>query len=318
MTNPNLSQRERSQYNPLNLGKFDRTSLRFLTSTLGMRSQIIQGGIGNNTYNNWFQVTLEKAGWIILIKGGTVLSTSNTTRQNLYQDVNSRLMLAVYDQNRNPIQGRIIQQEPDAYRGNVAGAQSDLYNTFDPNRFDKGDEMFYELEPGNYLICVSATRNEEFNYGVGLVIDINDDREQYILTEDTVLSYVLQENELNAPDSEPFVRIPSDIVTNTTLDVNSAYSVTYADVASGVFVQVNNNNPVTSGEITWVIGPNLAENIAGDDDKIILDATENWIDTLHELSLTEWKEAWARDHSQDEKFPSGVFTPYANTQQFKI
>ena len=139
MTNPNLSQRERSQYNPLNLGRFDRTSLRFLTSTLGMRSQIIQGGIGNNTYNNWFQVTLEKAGWIILIKGGTVLSTSNTTRQNLYQDVNSRLMLAVYDQNRNPIQGRIIQQEPDAYRGNVASAQSDLYNTFNPERFDKGD-----------------------------------------------------------------------------------------------------------------------------------------------------------------------------------
>jgi hypothetical protein len=223
-------------------------------------------------------------------------------------------MLAVYDQNRNPIQGRIIEQEPDAYRGNVAGAQSNLYNTFKPKRFDKGDEMFYELEPGNYLICISATRNEEFNYGVGLVIDINDDREQYILTEDTVLSYVLQENELNAPGSEPFVRIPSDITSDITLDVNSAYSVTYADIASGVSVQVNNNNPATGGEITWVIGPNLAEKLPGDNDKIILDATENWIDTLHELSLTEWKQAWARDHSQDEKFPSGVFTPYANTQ----
>ena len=46
-------------------------------------------------------------------------------------------MLAVNDQNRNPIEGRIIQQEPEAYRGNVAGAQSDLYNTFNPNRFDK-------------------------------------------------------------------------------------------------------------------------------------------------------------------------------------
>jgi hypothetical protein len=63
-----------------------------------------------------------------------------------------------------------------------------------------------------------------------------------------------------------------------------------------------------------IIGPNLAENISGDENKIILDATENWIDTLHELSLTEWKEAWARDHSMDEKFPSGIFTPYANTQ----
>jgi len=245
MTNPNLSQREWSQFNPLNLGKFDRTSLRFLTSTLGMRSQIIQGGVGNNTYNNWFQVTLEKAGWIILIKGGTVLSTSNTTRQNLYQDVNSRLMLAVYDQNRNPIQGRIIQQEPDTYRGNVAGAQSDLYNTFNPNRFDKGDEMFYELEPGNYLICVSATRNEEFNYGVGLVIDINDDREQFILTEDTILSYVLQESDLNVPGEEDFFNIPSEVTSDVTLATVSAYSVTYAAISSGIFVQVNNNNPVS-------------------------------------------------------------------------
>jgi hypothetical protein len=310
MANSNLSQRERSQFNPLNLGKFDRTSLRFLTSTLGMRSQIIEGGIGNNTYNNWFQVTLEKAGWIILIKGGTVLSTTNTSRQNLYQDVNSRLMLAVYDQNRNPIEGMIIQQEPEAYRGNVAGAQSDLYNTFNTKRFDKGDEMFYELEPGNYLICVSATRNEEFNYGVGLVIDINDDREQYILTEDTILSYVLQESGVNVFGFEPFISISSDIITDITLAVNSAYSVTYADIASGVFVQVNDNNPTTSGVITWVIGPDLGQ----DTGKIILDATENWTDTLHELSLTEWKEAWARDHGMDEKFPSGIFTPYANTQ----
>lgn len=316
MTNPNLSQRERSQYNPLNLGRFSQTSLRLLTSTLGMRSQIIQGGIGNNTYNNWFQVTLEKAGWIILIKGGTVLSTSNATRNNLYQDVNSRLMLAVYDQNRNPIEGRIIQQEPDAYRGNVAGAQSDLYNTFDPNRFDKGDEMFYELEPGNYLICVSATRNEEFNYGVGLVIDINDDREQFILTEDTILSYVLQEiGDLNVPGEEDFFNIPSDVISDVTLANVSAYSVTYAAISSGVFVQVNNNNPVTSGELTWIIGPDLAASgVIDDNDRIILDATENWIDTLHELSLTEWKEAWARDHSMDEKFPSGIFTAYANTQ----
>ena len=174
--------------------------------------------------------------------------------------------------------------------------------------------MYYELEPGNYLICVSATRNEEFNYGVGLVIDINDDREQYILTEDTILSYVLQESELNVPGSEPFISIPSNIITDVTLAVNSAYSVTYAAIASGVFVQVNNNNPTTSGELTWVIGPDLGQNTGGDGDKIILDATENWTDTLHELSLTEWKEAWARDHSMDEKFPSGVFVPYANTQ----
>ena len=314
MTNPNLSQRERSQFNPLNLGRFDRTSLRLLTSTLGMRSQIIQGGIGNNTYNNWFQVTLDKPGWIILIKAGTVLNTSNTTTTNIGQDINTRLMLAVYDQNHNPIQGRIIHQEPLAYLGHVAGAQSDLYNTTNINRFDKGDEMFYELEAGKYLICVSATRNEEFRYGVGLVVEIDDEEEQFILTEDNILSFMLQENQLNTPGGdESFGLVPSDINSDITLNINSAYSVTYADIASGVTVQVNNNNPQTAGEITWIIGPDLSTSGDGGD-KIILDATENWADTLHQHSLTEWRNAWKRDHSMDDRFPEAVFKPFTNAE----
>ena len=314
MANPNLSQRERSQFNPLNLGKFDRTSLRLLTSTLGMRSQIIQGGIGNNTYNNWFQVTLDKPGWIILIKAGTVLNTSNTTSKNLYQDVNSRLMLAVYDQNQNPIQGRIIHEEPYVYLGHVAGAESDLYNTYNNTRFDKGDEMFYELEKGNYLICVSATRNEEFRYSVGLVVEINNEEEQFILTEDNILSFMLEENDLNVPGEEPFFNIPSDVTANVTLTNVSAYSVTYAAVSSGITVQVNNNNPVTSGELTWIIGPDLNASGTIPDSKIALDTTENWYDTLHQHSLTEWRDAWKRDHSMDDRFPEAVFKPFTNAE----
>ena len=54
MTNPSESQRQRSQFNPLNLGTFDQTTLRLLTGSLGMRSQLINGGYGDYTYNHWF------------------------------------------------------------------------------------------------------------------------------------------------------------------------------------------------------------------------------------------------------------------------
>ena len=113
MTYPNQSQRERSQYNPLNLGHFSQTSVRYITSVLGMRSQIIEGGVGNNTYNNWFQVSIDEPAWIILIKAGTVLNTSTTTVQNLYQNVSNRMEVAVYAQDYSPIQQRYIVQRAD-------------------------------------------------------------------------------------------------------------------------------------------------------------------------------------------------------------
>ena len=310
-----LSQRQRNQYNPLNLGRFSQTSLRLLTSTLGMRSQIISGGYGNNTYNNWYQVTLDVPGWIILIKAGTTLSTSNASRSDLNYGNNSYFDVGVYDQNRNPIDGRIIHQHPQAYWGHVAGAQSDLYNTYNPDRFDKGNEMFYELEPGNYLICVSATRNEEFKYALGMVVEITDLDEQFILTEDALISYVLQENTLQTSGGNPIVEIPSEIRADITLDTTSAFTVTYADIGSGYFVQVNNQNPQTSGDLTWIIGPDLGIEPSDDsEDRILLDATEGWTDTIHSHSLSEWKTAWEREHSMDDRFPSGVFAPYTDAQ----
>ena len=65
-----ISQRERSQANPLNLGSFDRTSVRLLTGTLGPKSQIINGGYGNDTYNHWFKITLLKKAFVLVGTSG--------------------------------------------------------------------------------------------------------------------------------------------------------------------------------------------------------------------------------------------------------
>ena len=150
MTNPSVPQRERSQFNPLNLGRFDRTSLRLLTGTLGPKSQIIQGGYGNDTYNNWFKLTLLDHACIIAIKAGTELATSNYVPTNRFSDTTTRFEIAFYDMNKNPIESRIIHQEPRAYKGDVAGAQSDLYNTYDPTRITCFSSLFLSLTSNQY------------------------------------------------------------------------------------------------------------------------------------------------------------------------
>ena len=154
------SQRERSQYNPLNLGTFYQTSLRLLIGDLGPKSKIIQGGYGEDTYNHWFKVSLADPAWIILIKAGSKLSTENIRPDQGTPYNKSRFDFSVYDLNKNPIEGRVIIEEPEEFAGQAAGAQSDLYNFSNYDRADLGNDMFYKLEPGHYLICISAIRNE--------------------------------------------------------------------------------------------------------------------------------------------------------------
>ena len=311
MTNPSVSQRQRSQYNPLNLGTFEQTSLRLLTGSLGMRSQIIQGGYGNYTYNHWFQVTLAEPAWIILLKAGSNLSTSPVTSSNVLQNIDDRFDVSVYAQDYSPIQGRTILEEPESFFGYVAGAESDLYNTFNPKLSTKGNETFYELTPGKYLICVSATCNEAFNYSLGLVVEFPSADDNFILTEDQDTGFVLQET-FDAQSEGVFVVLPSPITANTTINEISNYSLNVGQINSGIFVQVNEKNS-DDVPLSWTIGPSASTNNNPLINLIELDYTENWPASVPQThSLSEWRSAWQRDHSQDDKFPSGLFAPLTN------
>lgn len=170
------SQRERTQNDPLNMGQFSQVSLRSLKGSLGPKYQLVgrsdtnqtsNGGFGQGTYNHWFVFTITDRAWIIVAKGGPKPKYINTS---------------IYDLNLNPIEGRGIFQDDsitvtvdnnvyNPYVGHVMNAQSDLYNTFNPNRLDKGDERYYPLEVGSYLLCISTTRNEPIDYEVGVIIE---------------------------------------------------------------------------------------------------------------------------------------------------
>ena len=241
------SQRQRNQNNPLVLGSFDTTTLKYLKGQLGPLNQVVgradtnqqsNGGFGGGTYNHWFQINLKKSGWIIIAKAGS--------RPDYIQT-------SVYDLNKNPIEGRSIFQEDSIatetgtrvyypYLNTVMGAQSDLYNTFVPLRLDRGDESYYPLEVGSYLLCIATTRNELIEYEVGIVVEF---------TTTQVFIGLEDENEAD------------------------------------LFLQE------TGYEI-------IAE--PGNDD---------YLGTIQDHSLSEWKDAWEATHQDTDKFPS-VFIPLTN------
>lgn len=196
-------QRQRTRDNPLVLGSFNQLSIRKLTGSLGPQNKVVgradtnstsNGGYGQGTYNNWFQINLSFPAWIIIAKGGPRPKYIN---------------VSAYDLNLNPIQGRAIFDADSVsetingdvyhpYVGHVMAQQSDLYNNFVAGRLDKGDERYYPLEAGSYLICISTTRNEILNYEVCLVVefptttfDILLEDYAYLLYEDTDESYVV-------------------------------------------------------------------------------------------------------------------------------
>jgi len=162
------AQRARTQNNPLNLGSYNLiTAVRNLRGSLGPKNRVASNGYGGGTYNHWFKITLDSAGWIILAKGGSRPQYIN---------------VSAYDVNLNPIEGRnpfdkdsVTETENGEvyypYLGHVMGSQSDLYNTFNPNRLDRGDERYFPLTKGSYLLCVSTTRNENLDYEVAFVVE---------------------------------------------------------------------------------------------------------------------------------------------------
>ena len=179
MARNQTTQRQRTAKDPLLVGTFDQTSIRYLTGKLGGTHTPRSGGYAGGSVNHWFKFKIETAAWIILTKAGGWEKWFN---------------VSAYDINRNPIQGRAIFDDDsititsdgevlNPYIGHVMGAQSDLYNNFDARRLDKGDSRYYPLKIGEYLLCVSSTLNTPFDYAVGVVVEMADPF-PVLLTED--------------------------------------------------------------------------------------------------------------------------------------
>lgn len=303
------TQRQRTQNNPLVLGTFETTTLKYLKGKLGPANQLVgradtgqqsNGGYGGGNYNHWFQVNLKTPAWIIVAKSGP--------RPNYIQT-------SVYDLNRAPIEGRSIFQADSVqtdegpqtyypYLSTVMGAQSDLYNTFSQWRLDRGDERYFPLESGQYLLCVSTTRNEPLDYEVGLVVEFPITEMFIALEDEDAIGYLLQET---AIDFSRTVNVENVLSVNTTIssdvDRPNGFTDSICTINSGVTVTILDGSE-------WLIGELISEQ--DDGFKIPVDVGDaSYFDTIHDHSLSEWQESWEATHQDTDKFPE-VFTLYTN------
>ncbi len=297
-TQTGVSQGQRSVNNPLFLGTFSETSLRYLQGTLQATYLVQKNGFGGGAYNHWFSVEITSPAWIILTKDG---------------DRSKYVQISCYDLNLIPIEGRSIFQADSVrgsflfdeenevyypYVGHVMGAQSDLYNIFDQYAIFKGDDRYYPLGTGRYLICVSSTRNEPLNYNVGLVIEFPTE-DLFILLEDLDGSKLALEDGIDTANTTTIGPI---ITVNTVVDGGfNAFTETLAQINSGVTVTIDEG-------YTWFIGTAIPP-AQEPTDLFLLDPSPTY-DPLdnHEHSRSEWVDAWDREHQQTDKFPA-VFEP---------
>ena len=294
------NQRQRSKENPLNLGTFGELSLRYLTGTLGPLNQVGLNGYGGGTYNHWFRIDLSQPAWIIVAKGGP--------RPNYIQT-------SVYDLNTTPINGLPIFDADSIRQGlnnlgevyipyldTVMSHQSDLYNTYDRIRLDRGDDRYYPLPAGGYLLCVSSTRNERIDYSVGIVVEFAQS-ELFLALED--FSLYLQETTI---DSVTTVTINSPVTVDTVISVDptkpNGFTDNLCEIVSGVTVTVLDGSEWLIGEATGSTGDVL-------NDLFLLEFGEGYLDTIHDHTLSEWRDAWNAQHHPDDKFPD-LFVPLTN------
>jgi hypothetical protein len=292
-----ISQSQRTVNNPLFLGTFSETSLRYLQGTLQAIYLVQQDGYGGGTYNHWFSIEITSPAWIILTKDG---------------DRSKYVQISCYDSNHIPIEGRLIFQADSArgeflfdeedsiyypYFGHVMSAQSDLYNTFDQYSLFKGDDRYYPLGAGSYLICVSSTRNEPLDYNVGLAVEFPTD-DLFILLEDLDGSELALEDGI---DENNTIVILSPITINTLISGFNAFTENVAQINAGLTVTIDNT-------YAWLIGTTVPPT-EEPTDLFLLDPSPTY-DPLndHEHSRTEWVEAWDREHQQSDRFPA-VFEP---------
>ncbi len=304
------AQRQRTQNNPLVLGTFDTTSLKYLKGRLGPLNQLVgradtnqlsNGGFGGGTYNHWFQIDLKKNAWIIVAKAGP--------RPDYIQ-------VSVYDLNKTPVEGRGIFQEDSVelnngtttyypYFGTVMGSQSDLYNTFSSTRLDSGDERYYPLEAGGYLLCISTTRNELLDYEIGLIIEFPITELFIALENENEVDLFLQETTIDFSRTIDVVSpVTVDTVISSTIGKPNGFTEDSCVIDSGVTVTILFGS-------TWLIGTEI---VLGEIEpfKIIAEpGNDEYFDTIHDHSLSEWKDSWESTHQDTDKFPD-VFIPLAN------
>lgn len=191
------------------------------------------------------------------------------------------------------------------YLDTVMSAQSNLYNVFSRLRLDLGDDRYYPLGAGSYLICISLTRNETQDYELGVVVEFPPTQLFIALEDEDVLSYLLQETAIDYSRTLNIdTPVTADITISSDPELPNGFTENSAEINTGVTVTLLEDS-------TWFIGEPIPSSQA-DEYRVLAEPTsDEYFNTIHDHSLTEWKESWQEERGPDEGLP-GLFDPLIN------
>lgn len=172
MSKLEVSQRSRSLSNPLDLGVFDRISIRHFTGRLGAENKgqapfrLSNSGAQNASQNVWFQFKLNQPSYVTLIKDPS-LDRTFTRWYNL--------ALCTNDGPERKSIGHPIYYDKNNkfYRGMVGATQSDLYNVIDEQSSyrDQNRTTLLPLSKGTYKLNVNTQRWDMIRYDMYMIVE---------------------------------------------------------------------------------------------------------------------------------------------------
>jgi hypothetical protein len=185
------------------------------------------------------------------------------------------------------------------------GAQSDLYNTFIPARLDRGDERYYPLNAGGYLICISTTRNEPLDYEVGLVVEFPITELFIALEDEDDIALFLQETAIDFSRTIDVVSpVLVDTIISSSVNQPNGFTENICIINPGITVTV-----LFGSE--WLIGAQIPLEQIAEFAVLAEPGSDLFFDSIHDHSLTEWRDSWESTHQDTDKLPE-VFIPLTN------
>jgi hypothetical protein len=164
-----MTQRSRSYHDPLDLGLYDRTSIRYIKGRIGAENKgqtafrCTNDGASNAFQNVWFKVTITDPGYLIFLKDDN--RDKRFYSVNVYTADSERRQLAY-----PMLTGDVCRK----FDNMVAGFSSDLYNISDqrPELRDRNRTSLFPLPKGSYVINISTQRWDMFRYGVYMILEM--------------------------------------------------------------------------------------------------------------------------------------------------
>ena len=163
--------------------------------------------------------------------------------------------------------------------------------------------MFFPLEAGEYLLVVSSTLANKCKYAVGLVIEFPP-TEISFLQEQGFPDFIVQEDAVGINNVRIIQPVESGdfTITNTELAITPPPGETALITPAEATIDVGG---------AWITNqPPFPFELANGFFRILCDFTDGAIDSFHDHSLSDWRQAWARE-GRDTPLPV-VFEQFTN------